>query len=97
MTLVAGRICNQNLHKSTDTFLEWHFSALCLYVIYSKCRAEEVYENIRETRETYLPIAQQAAVIFTVAANMTEINEFYQLTIERFMEYFASAIKHSDR
>ena len=64
---------------------------------FSKSRACEVYENILSARQTYASIAQQAAVLFTVAANMAEMNAFYQLTVERFLEYFASAIKHSDR
>ena len=56
-----------------------------------------MYGNILSAREAYASVAQQAAVLFTVAANMVDTNSFYQLTIERFLEYFASAIKHSDR
>ena len=67
------------------------------FFLSSKSRLSEVYENILSAREAYTPIAQQAAVLFTVATNMAETNTFYQLTVERFLEYFASAIKHSDR
>lgn len=63
------------------------------FIIFSKSKVEEVYKNILSACEAYASIAQQAAVLFTVAANVAKTNSFYQLTINRFLEYFTSAIK----
>jgi len=60
-------------------------------------KSEESIVTLRKSRDTYKPIAVQAACIFQVASSMRQLNPLYEISIEQFLSYFDVAVSISDR
>ncbi|XP_052807484.1 dynein axonemal heavy chain 5-like isoform X7 [Mya arenaria] len=63
----------------------------------SQTRVELSEGSILKARDGFRSIAQRAAVCFDVTQYMREANPLYQISYERFLDIYDSAISHSER